>query len=90
MIFTPYLAWFNNIEGMLVVLAIILILFGGKKIPELMRGLGRGVGEMKRGLEEGKRHFEDTIHEEPKQEYKAPEGETQPRQTSTPEEPVKK
>ena len=31
-----------------------LVLFGGKKIPELMRGLGQGVGELKKGLEEGK------------------------------------
>ena len=30
---------------MIVVLVIVLLLFGGKKIPELMRGLGRGVRE---------------------------------------------
>jgi len=31
----------------IVILIIILILFGGKKIPELMRGLGRGIKEFK-------------------------------------------
>jgi|JI10StandDraft_1071094.scaffolds.fasta_scaffold4119492_1 sec-independent protein translocase protein TatA len=31
----------------LVVLAIILLLFGGKKIPELMKGLGSGIKEFK-------------------------------------------
>lgn len=31
----------------IVILVIILLLFGGKKIPELMRGLGRGVKEFK-------------------------------------------
>ncbi|MFN8776934.1 MAG: twin-arginine translocase TatA/TatE family subunit [Flavobacteriales bacterium] len=31
----------------ILILAIILLLFGGKKIPELMRGLGRGVKEFK-------------------------------------------
>ncbi|GEM55474.1 Sec-independent protein translocase TatA [Flavobacterium branchiophilum NBRC 15030 = ATCC 35035] len=31
----------------ILVLAIILLLFGGKKIPELMRGLGSGVKEFK-------------------------------------------
>lgn len=31
----------------IVIVAIILLLFGGKKIPELMRGLGRGVKEFK-------------------------------------------
>ncbi len=31
----------------ILVLAIVLLLFGGKKIPELMRGLGSGVKEFK-------------------------------------------
>ena len=29
------------------ILAVVLLLFGGKKIPELMRGLGRGMKEFK-------------------------------------------
>ncbi len=33
------------------VLLIVLILFGGKKIPELMRGLGKGINEFKKGKE---------------------------------------
>lgn len=32
---------------LLIVLVIVLLFFGGKKIPELMRGLGRGVKEFK-------------------------------------------
>jgi sec-independent protein translocase protein TatA len=39
-------------EVVLIILAI-LLLFGGKKIPELMRGLGSGVKEFKKGLKEG-------------------------------------
>ena len=31
----------------IVILVIVLLLFGGKKIPELMRGLGRGMKEFK-------------------------------------------
>ena len=31
----------------LVILAIVLLLFGGRKIPELMRGLGKGMKEFK-------------------------------------------
>jgi sec-independent protein translocase protein TatA len=31
----------------ILILAIVLLLFGGKKIPELMRGLGKGVKEFK-------------------------------------------
>lgn len=38
-------------EIILIVL-VILLLFGGKKIPELMRGLGRGVRNFKEGLRE--------------------------------------
>ena len=34
-------------KEILVILVIILLLFGGKKIPELMRGLGRGMKEFK-------------------------------------------
>jgi sec-independent protein translocase protein TatA len=44
---------FNIIAGwlggqeILLILVIVLIFFGGKKIPELMRGLGKGVKEFK-------------------------------------------
>lgn len=34
----------------LLIVAVLLLLFGGKKIPELMRGLGRGTREFKEGL----------------------------------------
>lgn len=30
-----------------------LLLFGGKKVPEMMRGLGQGVKEFKQGMREG-------------------------------------
>ena len=38
---------------------IILLFFGGAKIPSMMRGLGRGMGEFKKGVDEGKKSFED-------------------------------
>ena len=34
------------------IVVIILLLFGGKKIPELMRGIGKGARELKKGLNE--------------------------------------
>ena len=40
---------------------IILLLFGGKKIPELMKGLGKGV----RSFKEGMNNIEKEIEEEP-------------------------
>jgi len=39
-------------EIILIILAVI-VLFGSKKIPEFMRGLGSGVSEFKKGLKEG-------------------------------------
>ena len=37
---------------LLVIVLVVLLLFGGKKIPELMRGLGRGVKSFKEGMAE--------------------------------------
>lgn len=34
----------------LLIAVIVLLLFGGKRIPELMKGLGRGAREFKEGL----------------------------------------
>ena len=36
-----------SIWQILIILLVILVLFGGKKIPELMRGLGSGIKEFK-------------------------------------------
>lgn len=41
--------------GEIVIIAlVILLLFGGKKIPELMRGIGKGVRSFKDGMNEAK------------------------------------
>lgn len=41
--------------GEIVLIAlVILLLFGGKKIPELMRGIGKGVRSFKEGMNEAK------------------------------------
>ncbi len=39
-------------QEILVIALIILLLFGGKKIPELMKGLGKGVKSFKDGMNE--------------------------------------
>ena len=39
-------------QEILIILAIVLLLFGGKKIPELMRGAGKGVRAFKDGMKE--------------------------------------
>ncbi len=37
-----------GVTEILVILAVVLLLFGGKKIPELMKGLGSGINEFKK------------------------------------------
>ncbi|MFD2602344.1 MULTISPECIES: Sec-independent protein translocase subunit TatA/TatB [Flavobacterium] len=37
----------------ILVIAVILLLFGGKKIPELMKGLGTGIKEFKNAAKDG-------------------------------------
>lgn len=37
----------------LVIVGLVLLLFGGKKIPELMHGLGKGINEFKRATNGG-------------------------------------
>jgi len=60
----------NLLAGMIggwqiaIIVVIILLLFGGKKIPELMKGLGKGMKEFKEGInpdeESGNKKKEDT------------------------------
>ncbi|VAW26054.1 Twin-arginine translocation protein TatA [hydrothermal vent metagenome] len=49
--FLQQAGWIGTPEIVLIVLAIVL-LFGGRKIPELMRGIGKGVKEFKEGINE--------------------------------------
>ncbi len=42
-----------------VIAVLILLMFGGKKIPELMRGLGKGVSEFKKGKDGEKEKKQD-------------------------------
>lgn len=40
-------------QEILIIAVVVLVLFGGKKIPELMRGLGSGVKSFKEGMKDG-------------------------------------
>lgn len=46
------LAMFESPMQWVIVLVIVLLLFGGAKIPEMMKGLGSGMREFKKGLNE--------------------------------------
>lgn len=49
----------------ILILVALLFLFGGKKIPELMKGLGQGIREFKKASK-----GEEEVKEEPKKEIK--------------------
>ena len=51
---------------LLLILLVVLLLFGGKKIPELMRGLGKGVREFNDAKNNVKQEFENGMNEPPK------------------------
>jgi sec-independent protein translocase protein TatA len=50
----------------IIIFVVVLLLFGGQKIPELLRGVGKGVGELQRGLEESKRKLNEAIEDDSK------------------------
>lgn len=52
-------------EWLLIVLAV-LILFGGRKIPEFMKGIGRGIREFNDAKSTVKKEIEDGMNEEKK------------------------
>lgn len=43
----------------ILIVLVVLLMFGGKKIPELMKGIGRGLTEFKKGKEEGNEKTKD-------------------------------
>ncbi|MDE7426976.1 MAG: twin-arginine translocase TatA/TatE family subunit [Muribaculaceae bacterium] len=47
----------GNIRGwqLIILILLLVLLFGGKRIPEMMRSLGKGVHSFKQGVEEAKR-----------------------------------
>lgn len=55
----------GNLRGWewIIIALVVLLLFGGKKIPELMRGLGKGVHSFKQGMEEAKREINKPVDE---------------------------
>ena len=47
------IAGFIGPQEIIIILIIVLLLFGGRKIPELMKGLGKGMKEFKKATKEG-------------------------------------
>ena len=57
---------FQNIGlwEVLIIAFVVLLIFGGKKIPELMKGLGKGVKSFKDGMSEVEKEIKDIEKEE--------------------------
>jgi len=51
-------------QELIVIFIVVLLLFGGKKIPELMRGVGKGLGEFRKGVDEAKYTAKKALEEE--------------------------
>lgn len=47
------------------IVVIVLLLFGGKKIPELMKGLGKGVKSFKEGVKEVEKEIDEAGNDKP-------------------------
>lgn len=66
-----YLLGALGTNEIIIIMVIVLLLFGGRKIPELMRGLGRGVREFNDAKDNVKREIEEhanNVTSEPKRE----------------------
>ncbi|MFM2138225.1 MAG: hypothetical protein RJA57_532 [Bacteroidota bacterium] len=57
-----YLLAFGTNE-MIIIVIVVLLLFGGRKIPELMRGLGKGVREFNDAKNNVRREIEDSAND---------------------------
>jgi sec-independent protein translocase protein TatA len=57
-----------NIGGqeMILIVIVVLLLFGGRKIPELMRGLGKGIREFNDAKNNVKKEIEEGVNEKDK------------------------
>jgi sec-independent protein translocase protein TatA len=73
----PIFAWLNGWE-VVAILAIVLIIFGAKKLPELAKGLGQGIKEFKKSSRE--------IQDEIQQAIDVDAPPPPPRRTTTPPE----
>jgi sec-independent protein translocase protein TatA len=63
---------FGNLGAgeIILIVLVILLLFGAKKIPELARGLGKGMSEFKKGLKDVESDLKNASEEEKKIESK--------------------
>ncbi|NBX87972.1 MAG: twin-arginine translocase TatA/TatE family subunit [Bacteroidetes bacterium] len=64
---TFHLLSFLGGQEMIILLVLVLLLFGGKKIPELMRGVGRGIREFQDAKNNVSTEIRKGMNEDPKE-----------------------
>lgn len=71
------------------IVVVVLVLFGAKKVPELMGGLGKGIKEFKKASREVQDEIQQAIEEEPDSKPKPtpPSQPTQPRDSAPSDKP---
>ena len=52
-------------QEMLIILVVVLIFFGPKRLPDLAKSLGKGIAEFKKASEEVRKGIEEAVKEEP-------------------------
>ena len=78
-----FLASFMNlgVPDLIIILLIILVLFGAKKLPELARGMGQAVKEFQKAKDE----FSDELHKAGKSETEGAKVDVKPAQSTLPQ-----
>ena len=81
-------------QEMLIILVVVLIFFGPKRLPDLAKSLGKGIAEFKKASEEVRKGIEDAVKEESVEEAPKPPEDLSaygkaPGSTPAPEEPAK-
>ena len=59
MIIQPLLFGTFGLQEILIIALVVLLFFGGKKIPELMHGLGKGVKSFKAGMKDAEKDIQE-------------------------------
>ena len=59
-------------QEMLIILVVVLIFFGPKRLPDLAKSLGKGIAEFKKASEEVRKGIEDAVKEESVEETSKP------------------
>ncbi len=66
-------------QEMIIILVVVLIVFGPKRLPDLAKSMGKGLAEFKKASDEVRKGIEDAVHEEeqqPPEQQPPPSGET--------------